>query len=165
MNHFIPVDCSGCKKCCLFHVLVGEILSLSELQEDFFFSQHQCQTFFKKTKTDHFEIGSVCQQYQNTLCKIHDQKELLPFSCALYPFILAIGLDGEKQILLDHQCPQAEKLREQFADKNFQNQFFSVIKAYQARGLVEYIPLADLVECGYKPEVCPQPGWARSILL
>jgi len=150
LNNFIEVDCWDCLECCKFFELVGEKLSLEELQDAWFFSEQSCNVFFKK-EDDKYIIGEACQRWEDGFCKIHTRDEL-PLSCALFPLILT-QKDEKIHIVIDTNCPKNNEIKQKLNSEQFMKKLFDILEFYDSQGRLEHIDYDSLIDCGYSIEI------------
>jgi len=148
MKNYIDIDCGECKECCHFHLFIGEILSLKEIETLFFFNKKLADTFFKNTD-DEYLIDTECINHYNNKCLTHHTKDY-PCICALYPLILAKNIDSKIKIYLDKNCPQWKNILKNLEDVKYINNILQIINFYKIRKQLDIFKYKDLKKCGYR---------------
>lgn len=152
MKNYLNVNCASCKECCHFHLFVGEQMTLKELQQEFFFTIEQCDTFFEKKK-DIYTIGSSCRFMKDGKCTIHDKSEQYPLSCAIFPAVLVEDKKNKTHIAIDRNCPQFKRIKEDFKNDDFLQNFLAILEYYDSRNRLDILSFEELVSCGYELEI------------
>lgn len=147
MKKYIDVNCAQCLQCCHFHLFVNEHVTLEELEDNFFYNQELCDTFFKKENGTYF-VKESCIQDNNGICRIHDDN--LPSLCALFPFMVVYTKKNTIELVVDKNCPEHKNLLIAIKNQETHAEIMELIRYYYNNDRLLLLEKKLLSDLGYR---------------